>query len=184
MKSINELVSIIFEHPATVRQKKSFLTQPGYFFYRHKINSTLKNMRNLLLVSLILFMNVSFGQSQTTITTIDFVKMKNNNRQEALFFYENNWKIFRDIALEKGYITSYKLLTTSSDTTANFDLILVTEYADSLQFKLSEERFQQIIKASRPDGLKLLNELKPNDFRQNLFFKQAETLFSEDKSKK
>jgi hypothetical protein len=140
-------------------------------------------MRNLLVAALLLFASISFGQSETTITTIDFVKIKDNRRKEALYFYENNWKLYRDIALKNGYIKSYKLLTTTADTTANFDLILITEYADSSQFKLNEERFQQIIKAARPDGPKLLNELKPADIRQNLFFKQAETLFSADKMK-
>lgn len=140
-------------------------------------------MRNLLPVALLLFSNISFGQSETTITTIDFVKIKNNKRLEALFYYENNWKLYRDIALKNDYIRSYKLLTTSADTTANFDLILITEYADSSQFKSNEERFQQIIKSTRPEGPKLLNELKPNDFRQNVFFKKAETLFSVDKTK-
>lgn len=140
-------------------------------------------MRNLFLVALLFFANISFGQSETTITTIDFVKIKNDKRQETLFYYENNWKVYRDIALEKGYIKFYKLLTTSADTSANFDLILITEYADSSQFKLSEERFQQIIKETRPNGSKLLNELKPNDFRQNVFFKKTETLFSADKTK-
>jgi hypothetical protein len=140
-------------------------------------------MRNLFLAALLLFANISFGQSETTITTIDFVKIKNNKRQEVLYFYENNWKVYRDIALKNDYIKSYKLLTTSADTTANFDLILLTEYADSTQFKLSEDRFQQIIKETRPDGPKLLNELKPNEFRQNLFFKQTETMFSADKAK-
>jgi hypothetical protein len=91
--------------------------------------------------------------------------------------------VLRDIALKNGYIKSYKLLTTSADSTADFDLLLITEYADSIQFKLSEERFQQIIKATRPDGPKLLNELKPTDFRQNLFFKKTETLFSSHKAK-
>ena len=85
--------------------------------------------------------------------------------------------------MEKNFIKSYKLLTTSADTIANFDLILITDYADSSQFKLNEERFQQIIKATRPNGPKLLNELKPNDFRQILFFKKTETLFSADKTK-
>jgi hypothetical protein len=140
-------------------------------------------MRNLLLAALLLFANISFGQSETTITTFDFVKIKNNKRQEVLYFYENNWKVYRDIALKNDYIKSYKLLTTSADTTANFDLILLTEYADSTQFKLSEDRFQQIIKETRPDGPRLLNELKPNEFRQNLFFKQTETLFGADKAK-
>jgi hypothetical protein len=140
-------------------------------------------MRNFLLFALLLFANSSFGQSGTTIITIDFVKIKNNKRQEAQYFYENNWKVYRDIALKNDYIKSYKLLTTLADSTANFDLILITEYADSSQFKLNEERFQQIIKSTRPNGPKLLNELKPNDFRQNIFFKKAETLFSADNTK-
>lgn len=140
-------------------------------------------MRNLLLVASLLFANILFAQTKTTIATIDFVKIKNNKQQEALYYYENNWKLYGDIALNNGNIKSYKLLTTSADTTANFDLILITEYTDSIQFKQSEERFQQIIKATRPDGPKLLNELQPADIRQNLFFKQAETLFGTDKTK-
>ncbi len=118
------------------------------------------------------------SQAQNSITKIDFVKIKNGKRIEAIYFYENNWKVYRDIALEKGYIKSYKLLSTASDSTANFDLMLITEYIDSLQEKLSEERFQQIIKTSSPNGPRLLNNLKPNEFRLNLFLKEASTIFS------
>jgi hypothetical protein len=135
-------------------------------------------MRYFLLFALVLSVTFSFGQTESTITIIDFVKIKNNKRKEALYFYENNWKVYRDIALKNNYIKSYKLLTTSADSTANFDLILITEFSDSLQFNLNEERFQQIIKAARPNGPKMLNELKPNDFRQNIFFKKTETLLS------
>ena len=140
-------------------------------------------MKNALWFAILLLSNISFGQSPATITTIDFVKIKDKKQQEALFYYENNWKVYRDIALAKGYIDAYQILSTSADTTANFDLMLITEYADSMQFKLSESRFQEIIQATRPDGPKLLNEFKPNDFRQNVFFKQAETLVSANKSK-
>lgn len=135
-------------------------------------------MRFFLLLFCLLFSSFLFAQSETTVTTIDFVKIKNNRRQEALFFYENNWKLYRDIAINRGFIKSYRLLSTTADSTADFNLILITEYADSVQYKLSEERFQQIIRTTRPEGPKLLNELKPADFRQNVFFKQTETLFS------
>lgn len=135
-------------------------------------------MRFLLLLFSFVISNFLFAQSGSTVTTIDFVKIKNNRRQEALFFYENNWKLYRDIAIKKGFIQSYRLLSTTADSIADFNLILITEYADSLQYKLSEERFQQIIKTTRPEGPKLLNELKPADFRQNVFFKQTETLFN------
>ena len=124
---------------------------------------------------------LSHGYSQRPISNIDFVKIKNNKRQEAIYFYENNWKVYRDIALGTGFIKSYKLLLAPADTITNFDLILITEYTDSLQLKLSEERFQKIIKETRPNGPQLLNEIKPSDFRQNIFSKQAETLLTSDK---
>jgi len=140
-------------------------------------------MKKLLLVASLTVTTILFAEAQSKISVIDFVKTKNGKQQEAFYFYENNWKIYRDIALEKGFIYSYKLLKTSADSAANFDLILITEYTDSAQFNLGEERFQQIIKATRPGGPKLLNELKPNDFRQNLFFKKAEILFSPGNTK-
>ncbi len=142
-------------------------------------------MKICILTTFLFGLTLSSSHAQKVISTIDFVKIKNDHRPEALFYYENNWKLFRDIALEKNYIKSYKLLTTRPDTTSNnFDLILITEYSDSTQFKLNEQRFQEIIKTSRPSGLKLLNDLKPNDFRQLLFFKQTETIFNADGTRK
>ena len=142
-------------------------------------------MKICILTAFLFGLTLSSSHAQKVISTIDFVKIKNDHRPEALFYYENNWRLFRDIALEKNYIKSYKLLTTRPDTTSNnFDLILITEYSDSTQFKLNEQRFQEIIKTSRPSGSKLLNDLKPNDFRQLLFFKQTETIFNADGTRK
>lgn len=69
------------------------------------------------------------------------------------------------------------MLLTQADSVGNFDIMLFTGYADSSQLKLSEERFREIIKSINPNGPKLLNELKPAEFRQNIFFKKTETLF-------
>ena len=135
-------------------------------------------LRKILLLTLVIAGEISFAQGPASISIIDFVKIIEGKEREALFFYSHNWRVYRDIALEKGYIKSYKLLRTSADTAANFDLILITEYADSSQLNLSEERFQEIIKNTRPNGPKLLNEIQPKDFRRNLFFKRSETLFS------
>lgn len=140
-------------------------------------------MKIVILIFLTHFSLAGFGQANPAIAIIDFVKIKNDRQKEALFFYENNWKIYRDIAIQKNFIKSYRLLFTKADSTANFDLILITEFADSLQFKLSEDRFQTIIKTTSPNGPTLLNELKPNDFRQNAFFKQSQIIFSSDERK-
>lgn len=138
-------------------------------------------MNKFLFLILVIIPSISSAQNSNSISTLDFVQIKNDRRIETLFFYENNWKVYREIAVERGFIKSYRLLATTKNTTANFDFILITEYRDSLQFKASEYNFQKIIKEVRPSGPKLLNDLKPNDFRENLFFKQAETLFSGDR---
>lgn len=135
-------------------------------------------MKHILVITLTFFAATAVAQTKNTITVIDFVKIKNNKRAETFFFYENNWKAYRDIALKKNYIKSYRLLSSPADSVSNFDLLLITEYTDSVQYRLSEERFEQIIKATRPNGPKLLNDLKPNDFRQNVFFKETKTIFS------
>ena len=108
---------------------------------------------------------------------MDFVKIKNEHRREALYFYEHNWRTYRDIALQKGYFKSYQFLTTP-DSPAGFDILHITEYTASLQLKNSEQRFQEIIKIISPDGPYLLNDLKPIDFRQILYSKKLQTFFS------
>jgi hypothetical protein len=140
-------------------------------------------MKKLLVTSLMIFglIKLSAGQTPSPISVIDFVKIKDEKIKEALYFYENNWRVYRAIALTKEYIKSYQLLTTAADSNANFDIILITEYSDSTQLKLSEKRFQEIIKDLRPTGPKLLNNVKPNDFRVNLFYKTAQEVFSSEK---
>jgi len=44
-----------------------------------------------------------YAQSEV-VTLFEAVKIKNEKRAEALYFYENNWKILRENAPEKGII--------------------------------------------------------------------------------
>ncbi|MEO6633009.1 MAG: hypothetical protein ABIN13_14845 [Mucilaginibacter sp.] len=101
------------------------------------------------------------------VSVIDFVKIKNNKREEALYFYHNNWKVYREIALKKGYISSYNMLLTRPGS-SSYDIMLITTYKDSIQQKNSEANFAEIIKAERPNGPKLLNDIKPADFRETV----------------
>jgi hypothetical protein len=119
-----------------------------------------------------------------TVLVMDFVKVKNDKYAEALFFYENNWKMYRDIALQKRFISAYRLEKTTADSAAPFDLLLITEYPDSAMYRKSEENFRDILATTRPNGPVLLNDLKPADFRQNVFLKITETLYSSSKKKK
>ncbi|MBL7748684.1 MAG: hypothetical protein JNM19_14705 [Chitinophagaceae bacterium] len=132
-------------------------------------------MRSRLLFLLLLASIVCQGQS---VLIMDFVKVKNDRFEEALYYYRNNWKLYRDIALEKGYIKSYRLERVKPDSAKTFDLVLITEYEDSTQFNKSEENFRSIITAQRPGGPALLNSVQPADFRTNVFVQYTETLFS------
>ena len=134
-------------------------------------------MKSFFTIFLLCFTAAAFAQGSRAVSVIDFVKIKNGKKAEALYFYENNWKVYREIALQKGYIKSYKFFTAKADSLANFDIVMVTEYADSVQFKKSEENFNKIIKETRPNGAKLMNDLKPADFRINLYSKIAESLY-------
>lgn len=134
-------------------------------------------MKILQLIVSLLILQQAAGQQNSSISIIDFVKIKNDKRQETIFYYENNWKRYRDSALDKGMIKSYRIYTTVPDSAAHFDLLLITEFKDSSQYALREENFQKIMGTANPDGPKLMNNRKPAEFRQNLFFKIARTLF-------
>ncbi len=135
----------------------------------------------LRFVSLIYFFGfipfATCAQKNKEVILMDFVKILDGKKREAMFFYENNWKVYRDAAVKKKIIKSYELVEAKADSLNNFDLILITVYADSVQYSKSEENFAPLLKELRPDGPVLLNEIKPNDFRKNMFFKIMNPVF-------
>jgi hypothetical protein len=133
-------------------------------------------MKTLPLICFLFAPIAALAQKDSSISVLDFVRIKNGNKAEALYFYDHNWRTYREIALKKGYIQSYTLLTTVPDSVANFDLILVTVYKDSVQYGNSEKQFNDIIKETRPGGPQLIDDLKPGDFRVNMFSKVAKGL--------
>lgn len=124
------------------------------------------------------------AQSNTTVTLMDFVKIKPGKTAEAIFYYENNWKPYRDLAIKKKVIERYEIVKAQPDSVNNFDLILITVYKDSAQHAKSEENFRSILIELRPNGPVLLNDVKPADFRQNVFARVVRPLYSSSKNKK
>lgn len=135
--------------------------------------------RKAATIILLLFTLSTTAQESKPVSVVDFVKIKNNKTQEAIYFYMNNWKVYREIALQKKYIISYQLLLNKPGGAAGYDIMLITTYKDSIQYKNSEANFAEIIKANRPAGPKLLNEVKPPDFRQNTASQVASVITSE-----
>ncbi len=131
-------------------------------------------MRTVTLLLILSATTLGLAQEAEKVSTIDFVQILNHNKKEALFYYENNWKVLRDKALEKEYIHSYQLLETPVTAGEPFQLMLITTYANKDQHELAEERFDELI-AEKGD-LRLMNQKNPGEFRKVLFNKTAKHL--------
>lgn len=115
----------------------------------------------------LLWLATAMGAPQgPPVQTLDFVRISEGMGEETRYFFENNWLAFRKVALERGYINSYSILHVQPDSAAEYDLILVTEYADSAQHAQIEDRFREVWREIRPDGPVFLNESRPRDMYQ------------------
>ncbi|SNT04239.1 hypothetical protein SAMN05421640_2130 [Ekhidna lutea] len=135
-------------------------------------------MKYVFSITVLLFLVMtSFGQS-TRVSTIDFVQILNDNRDEALYYYQNNWLKLREEATARGYITSYELVEVESTSEAPFDLMLMTTYPNMDAYEKAEENFGILI--SERGDLRLLNEKKPGEFRKSIFTKSVGKHLSEN----
>jgi hypothetical protein len=126
---------------------------------------------NYLVVALFLIsIQFSSAQKNERISTVDFVQIVDGNREEAMFYYQYNWKVLRLMAMKKKYITSFEIMETPYSEEAPFHLMLITIYKDKAQYEQREKHFQELIKEN--GKLHLLNDKKPAQFRKNLFHKE------------
>lgn len=128
------------------------------------------NMKNILALCLLLTSSIGFGQIDKRITSLDFVQVLGENYEEAIYYYQNNWKVLREWAVEEEYILSYDFIQTEPTEDQPFHFVLRTTYPDKERFDAREENFQELIK--RKGKLRLKSELQPVDFRKILFSKE------------
>lgn len=127
-------------------------------------------MRVLFIAICLFVYTQNYSQTSSRISTVDFVQVVNNNKKEAFFYYNNNWKVLREMAVNRGFISSFEFMETAYSEEAPFHFILITTYLNKEQFDLREAHFQELIKER--GELKLLNDLQPGDFRKNLYHKE------------
>ncbi|MEO0435550.1 MAG: hypothetical protein AAF098_01440 [Pseudomonadota bacterium] len=116
--------------------------------------------------SVLLFCVLAVVSSQLAaaeISSIDLVRVKNGNLEEALFYYEHNWLVYRQRALERGLISGFDLLLDDQHESGPL-LMLLTKYKDKKQFEQREENFATVMPADRQPLL--ANEKLPADFRE------------------
>lgn len=118
--------------------------------------------------------SVASGQSANGIWIIDYIKFKPGKEKEALYFYEQNWLVFREAAKKEGFIKSFELVHIKNQETPLFDLMLMTEFADSSYLKTMEGNFRKVMSRARPNGPSFLNDLRPKEFME--FVNSAEAV--------
>lgn len=131
-------------------------------------------MRTFLFLFFITAGNNLFGQSQG-VMLVDVMRIDKSRKAEALYYFENNWRVFREEAISQGVITGYQFYETESDGTLEF--VLITEFKDENQYANSEANFEPILKKLRPDGPIMLNDVKPAEFRKSVSTKMAKVLW-------
>ena len=103
-------------------------------------------MRIILLLIILGTNSIVFGQQDGRITTIDFVQIIDDNKDEAKYYYQHNWKILREMAIEKGYIHSFQILETIFSEDEPFHLMFITTYSNKELYDLKETHFGELIK--------------------------------------
>lgn len=136
-------------------------------------------MRYLPLLLILFFLSAALpGVRGQEISTIDIVKVKAVYEKEAMYFYNENWKAFRKLALQEKVIAGFELLRTATDSTNHFQLILITTYSDSVSFANSEENFRPIMQRISPNGPKMLNQIARKDFLEYITGYETISLYS------
>jgi len=85
-----------------------------------------------------------------------------------MYYYEQNWKVYRDIALEEDVIQSYSFIHIT-DSKDSIDIILITEFRDFEQYNNLEENFKKIMTKQRPNGPILMNDKQSGEFRKIIY---------------
>lgn len=81
---------------------------------------------------------------KTSVWTLDLVRTLPGQQAEYLRNIENNWASARNLAREQGAVLSYRALATTPDSARGWDVLLMTEYADSTAWADRETIFQAI----------------------------------------
>jgi len=128
---------------------------------------------------LLFFTIISFSSYSQKVSTFDIVKVKASFEKEAMYFYNNNWRAFREEALKQKVIIGFEMFKSAIDSTNHFDLTLVTTYKNEKYFAEAEEKFRPIMQKVSPNGPKYLNTIKREQFLQYVAGSEGKVVYFE-----
>ena len=79
-----------------------------------------------------------------SVWTVDLVRTLPGQQTKYLRNIEANWAGARRLARERNFVLSYRALMAPPDSSRGWDLLLMTEYADSTAWANREAIFQEI----------------------------------------
>jgi hypothetical protein len=127
----------------------------------------------LVMLAIAVTASITWAEKQNeTIVSLDAFSCRRDLERECMYFYEQNWKLYRDEALRLGHISGYELQRSEPDSTGTFDVILITRYANAAKYEAREENFRPLMRAVRPSGPIMLGPTKRSELLQ---FKYAAT---------
>jgi len=94
----------------------------------------------ILLMSIIVFSQVSRPYRNGTVWNIAFIRMKPGMDTAYLNYIATDWKRNQEALKKEGLIVSYKVLTTEAHGAGDFNILLMTEYKDLATKEANEAR--------------------------------------------
>jgi len=127
-------------------------------------------MRILLLLFVLSSSSICIGQENEKVSIMFFVQILNDNYEEAIYYYQNNWKVRGEISLERGLIESFQILEIPYSDEEPFHIVHIITFKNKEIYDNREEPFYALVKEL--GDLRLLNDKKPDEFRKVLFTKR------------
>lgn len=88
-----------------------------------------------------------------SVWSVDLIRTLADAQSEYVGNVRDNWAQARRIALTRGDVTSFRALIAESDSSREWDIILMTEYRDSVSWANREEIFREIFESSEFVGV-------------------------------
>ena len=130
-------------------------------------------LRSLLAGASLLFLGGYSGAEESqsvavepldnTVWTVDLVSTMPGQQAEYVRSIEANWSSARGIAAERGAVLSYRALVASPDSARGWDVLLMTEYADSTAWADREVIFQEIF--ASPEFVRVPTSMPSSELR-------------------
>lgn len=127
-------------------------------------------MRFKLLFIVLSFYAICNGQQDERMSLMIFVEILNDNKEEAIFYYQNNWAAIADMGIERGWMESQQILETPYSEEEPYHLILIVTFFNEEQYDNREEPYFELKKEFGPE--KFMNDKKPDEFRKELYKKR------------